>query len=191
MNTFVISADGTNQAHTKALADLHTRYLPDSPLSELGKFFLQFFYYRRLLSSGVIQCDLVFSKGQYVSFSSYTDRPWTFMEEGIRRFRLRLYIVLFISIVMKPSRIKTIIKCMKRNNDRTGDDFVGESLSFGGSVNVRELFERTINHFKGIGYQRIRMVIRKDNFSSILFFQSFGAKRAGLEDGKYVYEIQL
>lgn len=186
----VVSLDYKNQEQVDAAAKLHQELLSDSPISQLGYQFMTRFYYTKLIKAGLVNCDLCKHEGKYVAFLAYTKYPFTFMEEGRRRYFLYLSFLLLESLLLNPYRIKTILKVIqigrKRQFKKNGNK-TGEMLSFGVLEpygNVRDettglrisnlLFERALAYFKKEGFVRIRGEIKKDNKPSLLFWSLYG-----------------
>lgn len=187
----IVSLDYRNKEHVRAAAALHEKLLGDSPVPLLGRFFMEQFYYNKLVKDGLIECDLYRQDGQYVAFSAYTRFPSDFISQGIKRNFLYLCVLMSIAVIAKPSRIKTILGMRGQNQKRLGEGGTGkagEYLSLGvleafqhikhPETNVRisnMLFERAIDFFKKNGFEEILLAFRVENRRSLLFWLSYGA----------------
>ena len=78
--------DHNNIEHRKAVANLHTKLLPDSYLSMLGCEFLADYYYKLLIQSDIINCLICLSNNKYVGFVVYTKFPFSFMLIGLKKY---------------------------------------------------------------------------------------------------------
>ena len=181
--------DPRQPAQVRAIAAIHAELLPDSPLSELGTGFMERFYYSSLVRDGLVQCEMYWHGGRPVAFSSWTERPYTFMREGLKKHFVPLCLITAAALAAKPSRLATIRKLQQTAPQRSEPPRpgIGEMLSFGvraDSASLRDpasgrkvthlLVDRVIEHFKARGFTELQMMIRKDNRPSLLFFNSSG-----------------
>lgn len=206
----IVELDWTDKEEVRAVSTLHKRLLGDSPIPQLGGLFMAGFYYRDLAKDGLLKCDLYKSNGDYVAFAVYTEYPLTFMAEGRRRHFFRLCAIIFLSVIMNPVRLMTIIKVLKMSRRRGLEerkDGIGEMLSFGVLEPYRDmkdettklriantLFERTMSYFKGKGFKKMCGEIRKNNVPALLLWKSYGAVPEGSScsrEGCSVFSVPL
>ncbi len=187
----IIPLDPSNQEHIKAASELHALLLPESPIPQLGEVFMRKFYYPLLIKDDLMKCDLYKYEGEYIAFSVYTKQPFTFMSTAQKRHFFKLAIILFLSILRKPSRIGVILKASSVNSSRKNQDEcdnTGEVLSFGVLEKYKSLkdtatglrisnllFENSLKYFKNEGFSFVRGEIQKKNLLSLLFWQSYKA----------------
>lgn len=181
--------DPAQPGQVRAIAAMHAEMLPDSPLSELGAGFMERFYYSSLVRDGLVQCEIYWHEGRAVAFSSWTERPFTFMREGLKKHFARLCVLTAATLAAKPSRIGTLRKLQQTAPQRSAPPRpgIGEMLSFAvraDSASLRDpdsgkkvthlLVDRVIDYFRSRGFTELQMMIRKDNLPSLLFFNSYG-----------------
>lgn len=181
--------DPSRPEQVRAIAAMHAELLPDSPLSELGTAFMERFYYSTLVRDGLVQCELYWHEGRAVAFSSWTERPFTFMREGLQRHFAFLCLLTAATLAARPSRIGTLRELQQTAPQRSAPPRpgIGEMLSFAvraDAASLRDpatgkkvthlLVDRVIEHLRSRGYQELQMMIRKDNRPSLLFFNSYG-----------------
>ena len=187
----IVPLDYRNQKQVHAMAKLHEELL-GGPIPQLGYQFMTKFYYSKLIKTELIKCDLYKHEDKYVAFSVYTKYPFTFMEEGKRRFFLYLCYLISKSVIMDPRRLKTIFQVMKMNSKRIVnkvDANVGDLISFGVLEKYAKLkdeatemrisnllFERTAEYFRKNGFLRMQGTVGKVNKLAIYMWLSRGAK---------------
>lgn len=187
----IVSLDPKNAEHLEAAAVLHANLLPDSPIPNLGPEFMKKFYYRELVRSGLIRCDLYRHGGRYVALSSYTEYPYTFMALGAKKYFFYLVCLLAGACLVSPSRLTVLARVAwqarrRRLADRCGA--TGEYLSLAvlpeaagikdPKTNLRipqAMLERVISHFRSKRFREILLMIKKSNKKSLFFYQSCGA----------------
>lgn len=193
----LVRLDPRQPRQVQAAARLHAALLPDSPIAELGPIFMERFYYSTLVEHGLVACDLYEVAGEFVGFVAFTRRPLTFMQEGQRRFPLRLAAVLIGAMLTNPARVLTILKVAfqyKRGAaPPAGEE--GEVLSFGvlrehraavdESTGLRAshlLFQSALNYFHVNGVPRMRVSVRKDNERGMKFYLAYSKD---VEDNRF------
>ena len=192
----IVALDPGNKEHRLAAAELHGSLLPESPIAGLGRRFMKNFYYDKLVRDGLIICDLYFHEGRYVALSSYTRDPFTFMARGKKKHFLFLFLTVAAGLLIKPSRLGTLLKTMRLGKQRecscsckAENGQVAELLSFAvkpeysshrdaatGKKVPNLLCDRVIDFFRKEGYAKIQFIVKKDNKPSLLFFNSYKAQ---------------
>jgi len=186
-----------DKEHIKAVSSLHMKLLPESILSKLGFLFLSKFYYPKLIKNKSIEGYLYKQEKDYVGFIVCTNRPFNFMGEGIKKYFLQIILILTISIILNPRRIKTLLDyLLKTNKDSLMKKMqinygnkMGEFLSFGVLENFRKnidssekisipnvLMKLVSRHFEINNKQYALLRILKTNTRAIQFYQ----KHAGV-----------
>ena len=128
-------------ADARDLAALHEELLPRSPLTKVGRRFMESFYYNCLPKQGAIFGAIAYVNAQPAGFVSATYDSNNFMVRAFRRNFYRL-VWLGLTTLPTPSRIEGafeaagIMKYREGREKRDGTEFVGEILSIG----VREQF---------------------------------------------------
>src|SRR5437879_6177998 len=90
-----------NAADVNAVAELHERYLADSPVAKMGRRFIREFYYGRLVEDGLIDCVICRVDGHVVGFMAYTGSAYDFLSRGVRHHFLALSWVMLKSLVAR------------------------------------------------------------------------------------------
>lgn len=156
----------------QAVCDLHERLLPESILSKLGNLFLSKFYYRELVKHRLIDVYLYRCQGEYAGFISCTNRPFTFMRQGLQRGFLQVLLLLTASVAMRPGRLLVLLKylvLMKRDKlmsalaEQYGDQ-MGEFLSFG----VLEKFRKCVDEVEDKTVSNVLMELVSKHFRANL-----------------------
>ncbi|MDD5570129.1 MAG: hypothetical protein PHD97_03130 [Bacteroidales bacterium] len=195
-NKNIIYLKWDNKEHLKAVSNLHVRLLPESILSKLGYLFLSRFYYTKLTKDNLIEVYLYKQNEEYVGFASCTNKPFTFMKEGMWKYFILIIALLCVAVMSKPSRLISFLKFLlkikknklsKKLQDEYGDK-MGEYLSCGVLEGFRKSIDPTENdtipnvltkhvmaHFKTNNKQKILGKILKSNVRSVRFFQKHSA----------------
>lgn len=206
----IVALDPDNPAHVRAAAELHERLLGRSPIPRLGRLFMTRFYYSRLVKDALVHCYLYRVEEQFVGFLSLTEKPNSFMNEGTHRHFFRLSLVLFLALLVNPSRIRILWQTLKvahRKTQAADGEGIGELLSFGvlqefatrkdGDHGLRIpnlLFEHGIRHFQERGFRRVQWTVDKDNLTAMILYRSYGAtleKGAAAWPGDYRVWLDL
>lgn len=149
------------------------------------------FYYSKLIRDGLIHCDVFMHEGRVAGFCAYTDFPFSFMAEGIRRHRLSLTAILSVSIAADPSRLAVLFGARTLSHKRKlrkDSREKGECLSLGvvpEFANIRDpqsgirishaLFRKALDHFIQARFKEILLVIEKSNRHAFAFYEGYGA----------------
>jgi len=186
----LVAIDPDNREHVLAAAQLHEALLGHSPIPRLGSLFMTRFFYSRLVKDGLVHCYLYRLGGQYVGFLSFTERPYSFMNEGRRAHFFRLALILGLAVLTKPARWRILFETATagRRISPSDPNGIGEFLSFGvleqfsshrdeqlGLRVPTVLFDAGIRHFRERGFRRIEWNVDKDNLRAIVFYRSYGA----------------
>jgi ribosomal protein S18 acetylase RimI-like enzyme len=147
------------------------------------------FYYSQLVKDGLIHCYLCRADGDYVGFVAATDRPLSFMREGMRRHPVRLAAVLTQCLCQKPSRARVLVATAADSRRRTsaedGAD-LGEILSIGvletarrpgdasGPRPSRALLDAAVGFLAERGCRQVEVNVEEDNARAIRFYESRG-----------------
>jgi len=192
--------DYQNKEHVKAICELHRELLPDSLIHKLGDLFMSKFYYNKLPKDKLIDVFLYKWNGKYISFTSSTNKPFTFLETAKKKYFFLILFILFISIIRKPSRIKIVPlpgrfghtddilleKNLKKLKEEYGDK-MGEFISFGvlkeyrekidpqSQLQIPQIVVRDIfAHFREQKKTCFLGIVLKKNVNSLKFFEKFG-----------------
>jgi len=170
---------------------LHHELLPQSPVSQLGRLFMERFYYGKLVEDGLVKCNLYYEGHSPVGFVAFTTFPSTFLALGLRRHWLYLAFLVPWLIVRQPGRLRVICQVFKatRARGRLRDHIPrGEILSMGVLPPYRtseyarrtghrvslELFESAREYFAEQGIPSFRMLVERDNREAQLFYIALG-----------------
>ena len=186
----VITLDWRNAEHRAAAAQLVLTLLPRSPAGVLGRRFLTEFYFLDLIRDGEMECLLYSSQGRYVGFSLYTDNPFGFIRNGVRRHFVKLGVLVGRSLMANPRRLAVIFNVTKQGRYRAthgADTKVGELLSFGILESHRQevdpgsemrlpahLFRVALTRLRDRGLAVAQLVTDKDNLPAQAFFMMNG-----------------
>ena len=184
--------EGADRRASEHAARLHAVLLPDSPIARLGPVFMTHFYYGTLVRDNLLRCYLAYVGDSPAGFISFTDRPATFMAEGLRRHWLHLAGVLARAVVADPRRIGVMLWTfgLMRRRTRAPEPGEGELLSFGVLPEFRgvpfvqrtgrrigaELFAAACDDLHALGADRFRAVVAKDNAAALMFYQAQGCR---------------
>ena len=206
--------DPRNAADVDSVADLHVKYLGDSPVVKFGPRFLRQFYYGQLVEEGLIGCTLCRADNRVVGFISYTSRPMDFMSIGLRRHFIYLSWLMSLSVIARPAMIKELILVLRLMRGRGKDAQkkssagVGEALSMavipeyqshvppGGRKRIAvRLFESAVDYCKAQGLERVYLWVQPSNLAANLFYSAMGCPfekivHAGIPVHLYTYWIK-
>src|SRR5687768_14382214 len=102
--------DPKNKDTIDKIAYLHSHYLPNSPIAKLGPLFMKKFYYVHMVEAKLVDCLTYHINNECVGFLAFTRFPTTLMKEGQRMFFGKLCLVMFLSILTRPSILFQIFK---------------------------------------------------------------------------------
>jgi hypothetical protein len=189
--SYIIPLDPSNSTHLKILARLHEDLLPDSLIAKLGRFFMERFYYSKLVGCGLIQCNLFIHDDRVVGFCGFTRYPYTFMSEGRRKYGLLLAWVLLVSVLVRPSRFFDIHEAARQGRTRKphpDNVYDGEFLSLAvlpyhahakddvSGLRVSDaLYQRTLDFMKSCNLSHIRSMVKVSNRLAIRFHERQGS----------------
>jgi len=157
-----------DKEQVRTVCDLHLKLLPESILSKLGYLFLSRFYYRELVKDHLIDVYLYRRQGEYAGFISCTNQPFTFMRKGLTRNFLRLFVLLAVSVALKPVRLLVLLKYLlliKRDKlmGALEEDYggqMGEFLSLG----VLERFRKSVDEVENKTVSNVLMELVSTHF---------------------------
>ncbi len=200
-----------NTADVNAVADLHVQFLSDSPIVGLGERFLRRYFYVKLVEDGLIGVTLCRHEGRIVGFISYTADPRGFMMRGVRRHFFFLCWLMGTSILAKPSLVQGILQALRLMRERSGEarqepaPGLGEVISLvtlpdfqkhvpeGGKSRLTvRLFEEMLAYFRGLGYDRVHLLVLPHNRASNILCSIMGCQfekitMAGVVTHRYTY----
>lgn len=205
--------DPGDEEAARQVADLHSRYLGDSPIVQFGPAFLRKFYYRSLVRDGLVGVSLYRDDGRVVGFISYTLEPLGFMLKGIRRHPIQLAWALLTGVIQRPATARDILKILRVMRERSGDEQAGATEDTGEVISLVvdseyrghvppdgearlavRLFEDAVGFFREHGLRDVHLLVRPDNMESNLFCASMGCAFGKISYGgetvhRYTYEI--
>ncbi len=186
----IVSMNPDDPGQVKAAAELHKCLLPHSPVSRLGYFFMKKFYYTKLVRAGLIRCDLYRENGRYVALSVSTGHPFTFMEEGKKRYWTDLCFVLVVSVLQWPPRALILWSMALRSRNRSHQEDTGKIAEYltlcvlpeyasvkdseSGLTVSHAMLSKTTAYFKSRGFEEIHLVIEKENRLAFRFYERYG-----------------
>lgn len=200
-----------NTADVDAVADLHLQFLADSPIVALGERFLRRFFYVKLVEDELIGVTLCRHEGRIVGFISYTADPRGFMGRGIKHNFLFLCGLMTTSLLAKPSLWRGILRALKMMRERSTEareapaPGLGEVISLvtlpefqkhipeGGKSRLTvRLFEEMLAFFRGIGFDRVHLLVLPHNRASNILCSIMGCQFekitfAGVATHRYTY----
>ena len=205
--------DPRDRAAAQQVADLHLKYLADSPVVQFGPRFLRRFYYGKLLTSGLVECTIGRDGDLVVAFISYTRNSLDFMQRGVRRWPIYLSWVMLLSLLARPALIRdlwTVLRLMRERSQEAGQDsgqVSGEVLSLvvaeshraqvpaGGKSRLTvRLFEDVVEYFRSAGQDKFYLLVQPSNRASNIFCASMGCAfekvmNMGMPVHRYTYQI--
>jgi hypothetical protein len=174
---------------SRALAELHQRLLPTSPLAALGRRFLSGWYYRALPRMGLIQVLVGEIDGRVAGFIAVTTDADGFMRRAARSGPLALGAHLVLAVLADPRRLVALREAeaisASRRRQSTGG---GELLSFAvdGPVRSIEFVRRTgirmagdlvagaVERLREQGVPKIRSLVDADNRAVRIMYGALG-----------------
>lgn len=173
------------------LARLHAVLLPTSPLSLLGKSFMERFYYARLPRAGLIYGAVAYVNTQAVGFVAATHEPERFMRTALRRWWPYLVWVIGTSVLRTPKSLAAVWEAwqvMRSRVPAAHDSPAGEILSLGVLPAYRgpgflrrsglriptDLLDSAVVQLRGQGVQVIRATVQADNTAAQMFYSGLG-----------------
>lgn len=176
---------------TRDLAQLHAALLPSSPVSLLGRRFMERFYYRILPREGLICGAVAYVDAQPAGFVVATHDPDGFMRSAFRKWWPYLVWVVGISVLLAPQSLKVVweaAQVMRSRQPRQGSTREGEILSLGVAPVYREptfvrqtdlrlshdLLESAVTQLRTRDVQVIRATVSAENMPAKLFYSGLG-----------------
>ena len=199
-----------NLADVNAVADLHLKFLSDSPVVQLGEDFLRRFFYVKLIEDGSVVVTICRHEGRVVGFISYTHDPLGFMGKGARRHFVYLAWLMGTGVLKRPALLRGLMFTLRMMRERgsegrTPQPGLGEVISLvtmpefqkhipdGGKnrLTVR-LFEEMLNFFRAQRYDRVYLKVLPHNKASNILCSIMGCKfekitEAGMTVHRYTY----
>lgn len=185
--------DPSNEADARAVAELHSRYLGDSPIVQFGPTFLHRFFYRTLVRDGLVGVSLYRHEGKVIGFISYTWEPHGFMVKGVRRHPLGVAWALLLGILKRPATAVDIAKILRVMRERGQEQEAGDLAKTGEIITLVvekehrahipadgesrlavRLFEDAREVLEQAGLEHIHLLVRPDNLESNIFCSSIG-----------------
>lgn len=198
-----------NTADVNAVADLHLQFLGDSPIVGLGQRFLRRFFYTKLVADGSVIVTICRHEGRIVGYISYTPDPLGFMARGVRRHFVYLCWLMTVSLLERPALLKGILLALKFMRERgsapQAEPGLGEVISLvsrpefqkfvpeGGKSRLTvRLFEEMLAYFRGIGHERVHLLVLPHNRASNILCSIMGCQFekitvAGIVTHRYTY----
>jgi ribosomal protein S18 acetylase RimI-like enzyme len=178
-------------APVRDLARLHAALLPTSPISLLGRRFMERFYYAILPREGLIFGALAYVDNQPAGFVAATHDAAGFMRSALRRWWPYLIWVVGTSVLLAPKsmgKIWEVWRVMMSRRPVKGDGSEGEILSLGVLPAYREplfirqfglrlsndLVDCAVAQLRTKGVRVIRAIVGADNTSAKLFYSGLG-----------------
>lgn len=208
MNDGLVPLAPDNPAAVRDCARLHRDLLPGSPIARLGRRFMERFYYRTLVSDGLVQGYLYYVENQAAGFVAQTRQPSRFMAEGLRRHWPALCGILFLDVLSDPRRVAVILwtlRHMMGQRSAPAGAAEGEILSFGVLPEYRApafvrrsghriagtLFDAALEALQAQGVHRVRAVVETSNREALMFYHARGCQirpESGVAAGRVVMD---
>ena len=172
------------------LAWLHACLLPESPVSLLGRRFMEDFYYRVLPREGLVFGAVAYVDQQPAGFVAATHDCAGFMRSGMRRFWPHVLWVVGASVLTAPKSVGAVWQAWRvmRSRQAESAEFEGEILSLGVLPAYREpgfvrrsglriatdLLDAAVDRLRAMGVRHIGAAVRVDNTEAKLFYAGLG-----------------
>ena len=183
-------------APVQDLARLHAALLPESPVSQLGRRFMEDFYYRVLPREGLVAGAVAYVDEQPAGFIAATPDRNGFMRSGLRRGWPRALWAVGASVLTAPKSLATLWwawGAMHSRRPAADGEPAGEILSLGVLPAYREarfirqsglhiatdLLDVAVGGLRGMGIQHIGAAVRADNTEAKLFYAGLGWRLHG------------
>jgi len=180
-----------NPADSLAIAKMQSELLPHSPLVLLGMDFMSKFYYAQLPKLDLINGFVCYIDNEAAGFIVATNDPSGFMSKAIRKNWYKLIIVLLVSILKEPSRLKPLREAwqiMSHLPETAKKSNTGELLSLGVLEKYRtNKFQKLISQnlskelvlkaealLEQQDCSEVRVVVDDDNTVAKFFYHSLG-----------------
>lgn len=171
------------------LARLHSELLPHSPLTKLGREFMERFYYAVLPRDGVIFGAIAYVGEDPAGFVVATHDSAGFMKETLRRHWTKIPTALLSSLFAAPSRVLSVweaLQIMRSRGDAKSSERASEILSIGILPEFRqssahpkvqlatELLSTAVSRLLENGAPLIRAIVDEDNAPAHSFYSARG-----------------
>ncbi len=174
------------------ICSIHSEVLPESFIVEMGNLFMKGFYYKLLPKLGFLKCYLAYYNGNYVGIIVTNKKPFSLIRSSIPHHFVKISFIIGISILLKPSRLKTLIEVMRYKPDPLLKDFENsgeafEILTIGVLNEYRKVYisdKEKISHlllkhvtkiYADSNYSRVTGQILKSNRMALRFYETFNA----------------
>ncbi|SRR5712691_503390 len=178
-------------ATVRDLARLHATLLPASPVSLLGRRFMENFYYRVLPREGLAFGAVAYVNEQPAGFVAATHDRNGFMRTAVRHYWPHLLWVIGVSVLTAPKSLGAIWQAWRVMGSRRraeGGEPEGEILSLGVLPAYREpgfvrqsglriatdLLDVAVGRLRRLGVQHIGAAVSADNTEAKLFYSGLG-----------------
>lgn len=175
------------------LAFLHATLLPNSPLTKLGRRFMEHFYYAELPKDGFVFGSLAYVDDQPVGFAIGTDDSNRFMNAALRKLWWKLLWEMGKIVLLHPAHVRSIgeaLAIMRSRGSVVSHQREGEILSMGvlpmylessfvrktGLNIVNDLYEQVMGSLQTKNVKVIRVIVDADNTPAKLFYLGLGWK---------------
>ncbi len=188
-----IKLDSSKEKDIDLICYLHDLFLPESNVPGLGMLFMKKFYYKVLPERDLINCFFAVCDKQIVGMMVATKYPDTLIKRGLKGNRLKLLMILLISVIQKPSRIKFLLRQLRYKTDpamkvyeQNGKTI--ELLTIGVMKEYRsfrlennkkithKLVEHVMKYYNKLGYEYFTGQILKDNKAALKLYTEWNAK---------------
>jgi ribosomal protein S18 acetylase RimI-like enzyme len=171
------------------LARLHSSLLSESPVSLLGRRFMERFYYRVLPRNGLIFGAVAYVDDRAAGFVAATHDSAGFMRSALRRRWPSFAWVVGTSVLLTPRSIRPVWeagRALKKRHPVAGGRPEGEILSLGvlpGYQELRradglrisaDLLGYAVAQLEARGVGEIRAMVKADNTPAKLFYSGLG-----------------
>jgi ribosomal protein S18 acetylase RimI-like enzyme len=190
--SYQVHAFGTDAlAPAGDLARLHATLLPASPLSCLGRPFMECFYYARLPRAGLLCGAVAYANQEAVGFVAATHDPDRFMRSALRRWWPSLLWVIGTSVLRAPRSAAAVweaCRVMRSRVPAAHAPLAGEILSLGVLPDYRsaaflrqsglriptDLLDNAVAQLRRRGVQVVRATVQADNTAAQMFYSGLG-----------------
>jgi ribosomal protein S18 acetylase RimI-like enzyme len=173
------------------LARLHTALLPESPVSMLGRRFVERFYYRVLPLNGLILGAVAYLDDEPAGFVVATHDSAGFMRSALRRWWPSFLWTIGTSVLLSPRSIGPVweaAQAMRNRQPASACVAEGEILSLGvlpgyqdrlsavapGTRISADLVGSAVAQLRARGVDEIRAMVKADNTPAKLFYIGLG-----------------
>lgn len=180
--------DETNAAPTGDLAALHEKLLPQSPLTLLGRHFMERYYYQYLARDGLIFGAVAYVGEAPTGFISATADSNGFMRAALSRHLLTWAWAGGVTLLRSPRRLRALWEIVRIMRFRTRLACEGEILSLGvlpeyrgarfandaGLHIANDLLEHVMEKYRERKISAVRAIADVDNAVAHRFYANHG-----------------